>query len=78
MYEAPPHAEEHLVSDYTRCVYINSKLIPGKKMHKSVFSCPRCKIDTDYPEHGKNGGCKSCGLNWVSYGNGLYLWDEEE
>jgi hypothetical protein len=39
-----------------------------------LFHCPKCfKVQDFEPEHGKKDSCE-CGLHWISYGNGLYVW----
>jgi hypothetical protein len=60
-----------VLSDYIREVRTQSKIDPSKTISEGArLACPRCKTETDCPEHGLSTTCR-CGLVMTPYGNGL-------
>lgn len=54
-----------------------SKLAPGKFQVDTVtFFCPSCGIGQKEPEHGVEGRCVRCSINWEATGNTIKLWGE--
>lgn len=76
----PARAEYLTLSDYQRRLPDEpSRLIDGLMVHSRMegFSCPRCSEKMAGLQHGKRESCRSCALQFVSFGNGLYIWDKE-
>lgn len=73
-----PGVEHFVRSDFVKTVAGKpSELLPGRtQVSEECFNCPKCKTKAKAPEHGIHDVC-DCGLQWVAYGNSLYLWTRE-
>lgn len=69
----PTFEEDHLRSDYARCVKGESRIAPGRVVdHREYMVCPRCGAEQSLIGHGEKRTC-SCGLQMECWGNLLRL-----
>ena len=67
--------ERHILSNWQTGRKVESKLAPGEFYIVKVFTCPRCKKESDPIEHGERRTC-DCGLTFEAWGNALDLWED--
>ena len=70
------NTERHLVSDFTTYTEVRSKILPWRTVSVAEFHCPRCDKITSEPEHGQHDWCDFCGLQYIAWGNALYISDD--
>jgi hypothetical protein len=75
----PEDAEQLILSNYLHRTEKENKVIRGLTFEGDpIFSCPRCRARSrSEPAHGVLNKCKKCHLNYVRYGNTLFIWESK-
>lgn len=72
--KAPDNAEKILLSG---CITTNRRPATFAWLHHAIsetFRCPHCGYGQGIPEHGVQGSCQGCDLQWLALGNSLHIW----
>lgn len=70
--------EQHCLSDFVRRIETDSEIIPGKKIHRHILTCPVCGKENPLPEPWVTEKCGNCGAEWRTQGNLLHLTVERD
>lgn len=80
-FDCPENAERLSLSYFTENVKERqfSKLLDKELIkNKKIFYCPRCGKRAEFAQkHGDAYKCGTCGLCRQSFGNELYIWNDE-
>lgn len=76
----PEYAEKYTLSEFikkSKTTKISKFLDRKTQESKDILHCPKCNKEADYEQqHGDAYKCGECGLNRQSFGNSLYIWDD--